>query len=277
MFQLFPPAQAIARALIYFYRELYVFGFRDPQMMAFAQQIARRHLASAIRDPELRKKLTPDYSLGCKRVLLSNDYYPALAKPNVEVVTERIAEIRPTGVATADGTLHEADVLIMGTGFKATDPPSARLIRGIGGRTLAEAWAGSPKGHLGTMFAGFPNLFMLFGPNTGLGHTSVVLMLEAQLELVIGAMRHMRAHRLLTLEPTAEAQAAYVAEVDRMMGGTVWTSGGCQSWYLDPTGRNSTLWPGFTADFGRRIERFVPSEYRFAAPYVKVAVSTTTG
>jgi cation diffusion facilitator CzcD-associated flavoprotein CzcO len=265
LFRLFPPAQSLARALIYLYRELYVFGFRDPKVMRLAQAIASRHLEKQVPDPILRAKLTPNYAMGCKRVLLSNDYYPAIARPNVEVVTESIREITARGIVTVDGRLHEVEAILMGTGFKAVDPPSAKIIHGRDGRTLAEVWNGSPRAHLGTTIAGFPNMFMLFGPNTGLGHTSVVLMLESQLELVMGALRHLRSHGLHTLEPRAEAQAAYVAEVDRMMDGTVWTSGGCRSWYLDATGRNSTLWPGFTSAFGRRVERFVPSEYHLTA------------
>ncbi|MNS44819.1 4-hydroxyacetophenone monooxygenase [compost metagenome] len=260
-FQAFPPAQAVARGLIYAYRELYVFGFRDPKVMAVAQTIARAHLAAQVRDPALRAKLTPDYAMGCKRILLSNDYYPALTRPNVEVVTDRIDAVTPTGVVTADGTDHPAEVIILGTGFKATDPPFARHVRGRDGRTLAETWAGSPKAHAGTTVAGFPNLFLLFGPNTGLGHTSVVLMLESQLEHVMAALRHLRRRGAQTIEPRAEAQAAYVAGVDRMMDGTVWTAGGCRSWYLDESGRNSTLWPGFTAAFGRQVGHFDPADY----------------
>jgi cation diffusion facilitator CzcD-associated flavoprotein CzcO len=200
--------------------------------------------------------------MGCKRVLLSNDYYPALARPNVEVVTEGIAEVREHSVISTDGVERPVDAIIFGTGFRPTDPPLAPHVRGRGGVSLADAWARSPKALAGTTVAGFPNLFILMGPNTGLGHTSVLYMLEAQIDHVLGGLDHMRESGLGAVEPRAEAQAAYVASVDRRMRGTVWVSGGCASWYLDATGRNSTLWPDTTFRFRQRVARFRPDEYR---------------
>ncbi|HEX8392975.1 MAG TPA: NAD(P)/FAD-dependent oxidoreductase [Longimicrobium sp.] len=262
LFRRVPAAQKAVRAGIYLAREAFVFGFRNPRAMAVAQRTALRHLRRSVPDPVLRAKLTPDFTMGCKRVLLSNDYLPALTRPNVEVVTDAIAEIRARSIITRDRVEREVDAIILGTGFRPTDPPLAPVTRGREGRTLAEAWKGSPQAHLGTTVAGFPNLFILLGPNTGLGHTSVVYMIEAQLEHVIRALRHMRETGVAALEPRPEAQAAFVAEVDRRMRGTVWTHGGCASWYLDETGRNSTLWPDFTWRFRRRLSRFDPSEYR---------------
>ena len=261
LYRRLPFVQRAARAAIYAGRELFVFGFRSPDRMRLAQRIARRHLKKSVPDPALRRKLTPSWTLGCKRVLLSNDYLPALTRPNVEVVTEGIAEVRESSIVTADGTEREVDAIIFGTGFRATDPLLAPHVRGRGGRTLAEAWSGSPRAHLGTSVAGFPNFFILLGPNTGLGHTSVVYMIEAQIEHVLSALRHMRSHGVGALEPKPEAQAAFVAGVDARMEGTVWTSGGCASWYLDATGRNSTLWPDFTWRFRRRAARMRPEEY----------------
>jgi hypothetical protein len=139
-------------------------------------------------------------------------------------------------------------------------------VRGRDGRTLDELWAGSPSAHLGLSVHGFPNFFFLLGPNTGLGHTSVVLMVEHQVEHILGALRHLAAGRVAAIEPRAEAQAAFIADVDTRMRNTVWTTGGCQSWYLDRTGRNSTLWPGTTMSFGRRVARFDPSEYEATPP-----------
>jgi cation diffusion facilitator CzcD-associated flavoprotein CzcO len=261
LFHRFPAAQKAARGAIYLAREAMVLGFRNPRAMRLGQKVALRHLRKSVPDPALREKLTPDWTLGCKRVLLSNDYLPALAQPNVEVVTEGIAEVRAHSIVAADGREREVDAFLFGTGFQPTDPPLAKHTRGRGGRTLGEAWAGSPKAHLGTTVAGFPNLFVLMGPNTGLGHTSVVYMIEAQIEHLLGALEHMRRHRIAALEPRPEAQEAFVAGVDRRMAGTVWTDGGCRSWYLDPTGRNSTLWPDFTWRFRRRVARFEPGEY----------------
>jgi cation diffusion facilitator CzcD-associated flavoprotein CzcO len=206
-------------------------------------------------DPALRARLTPTYTMGCKRVLLSNEYLPALARPNVEVVTSGIAEVRARSIVGGDGVERPVDVVIFGTGFQPTAPPLGARLVGRAGVTLAGAWAGSPKAHLGTTIAGFPNLFVLLGPNTGLGHSSVVYMIEAQLEHVLRALREMERAGIRAVEPTAAAQAAWVAEVDERMRGTVWTAGGCSSWYLDETGRNSTLWPDFSWRFRRRVAR----------------------
>ncbi|HEY8582238.1 MAG TPA: 4-hydroxyacetophenone monooxygenase, partial [Capillimicrobium sp.] len=164
------------------------------------------------------------------------------------------------------GVEHEVDVIIYGTGFKDTDTPIGDLVRGRDGRTLAEAWEGSMQAHLGTTVNGYPNFFIMVGPNTGLGHNSIVFMIEAQIAHIAGALRHLRQTGAATLEPTAEAQAAFVRKIDREMQGTVWTSGGCASWYRDATGRVSTLWPGFTYPFKRRLQRFDPSEYDVRAP-----------
>lgn len=256
-----PGVQSALRLIIYMGRELSVFLFRHPPAMRRLQFVARRHLASAIADPALRAKLTPDYTMGCKRILLSDDYYPALAQPNVEVVSDAIAEVRERSVVTADGNSRDVDAIILGTGFRPTDPPLAAHVRGRDGRTLREVWAGSPRAHLGTTVAGFPNLFLLLGPNTGLGHSSVVYMCEGQIEHVVGALRHMRAHGVDALEPRPEAQEAFVTELDRRMRGTVWLAGGCASWYLDRTGRNSTLWPDFSFRYRARVARFRPEEY----------------
>jgi len=226
-----------------------------------AVRVAERHLRRQVPDPALRALLTPDYAMGCKRVLLSDDYLPALNRPNVTVVTDGIREIRPDAVVAADGTVRPVDTIIFGTGFHVTDLPIAERILGRDGRSLAEVWQGSPQAHLGTTVAGFPNLFLILGPNTGLGHNSVVIMVEAQLNLLSGALEHLRRTGSSTVEPTAAAQRAWVADVDRMMRGTVWTAGGCKSWYLDSTGRNSTLWPRTTWAFRRRLARFRAEEY----------------
>jgi len=262
VFRRVPAAQKLLRGAIYLQREATLGLFRHPAAMRLAQRAALRHLRKSVADSVLREKLTPDFTMGCKRVLISNDYYPALARPNVEVVAEGIAEVRAHSVVSTDGVEREVDAIILGTGFRPTDPPLAPYVRGRGGVSLSEAWAGSPKALAGTTVAGFPNLFILMGPNTGLGHTSVLYMLEAQFDHVLGALAHMRGADLAAVEPRAEAQAAYVASVDRRMRGTVWVSGGCASWYLDATGRNSTLWPDTTYRFRRRVARFRPDEYR---------------
>jgi cation diffusion facilitator CzcD-associated flavoprotein CzcO len=258
LFRTVPATQRLARSSIYWAREGITAAFLHPRAMRLPQRLALRHLRRAVPDPALRARLTPDYTLGCKRVLLSNDYLPALTRPNVELVTAAIREVRPHGILTDDGVEHPADTIIFGTGFHATDPPVAELVRGRDGRTLAEAWAGSPKAHLGVAVAGFPNLFLLLGPNTGLGSTSVVLMIEAQVEYLLRALAFMRAAGVATVEPRPEAQEAFVAEVDGRLRPTVWSAGGCASWYIDRTGRIAALWPGLTWTYRRRLRRFDP-------------------
>jgi len=214
-----------------------------------------------VRDPALRRALTPAYGIGCKRLLLSDDYYPALTQPNVEVVTSAIERIGPRSITTADGRTHEVDVLLLATGFRVTDPILAPLVVGRGGRSLADAWQGSPKAYMGTTVAGFPNLFMLMGPNTGLGHSSVVMMAEAQIEHVLGVIALADGGGARAIEPRPEAQAAFVEWIDESLATTVWNSGGCQSWYLDRTGRNSALWPFGVDRFRRTVERVRAEDY----------------
>jgi cation diffusion facilitator CzcD-associated flavoprotein CzcO len=256
-----PGAQRLMRALVYWQTEATVLAFLRPALMRVAERAARANLRRGVPDPGLREKLTPRYRMGCKRVLKSDDYYPALARDNVEVVTDPIAEVRPHAVVTRDGTEHPADVIVFGTGFRVTDLPIAERIRGRDGRSLAEHWQGSPQAFRGTTVAGFPNLFLLLGPNTGLGHNSVVLMIEAQIAYVLDALKTLDRKGIRALEPRPEVQARFVAGLDRRMAGTVWSTG-CRSWYIDATGRNSTLWPGSTWAYRRRMRRFDPAAYR---------------
>ena len=262
-----PGAQKLARGGLYGLRESWILGFeKDRRIMALAEREARRFLRAQVADPELRAKLTPDYRLGCKRVLLSNDWYPALTSANVELVTDRIAEVRERSVVSraADGTLteHPVDTLIWGTGFRVTDPPVAERIVGSDGRSLAEHWAGGGMQALrGTTIAGFPNLFFLVGPNTGLGHTSIVHVIESQVRYLLRALEAMQQHGLAAVEPRQEAQDRYNADLQRRLEGTVWNAGGCASWYLDAHGRNTTLWPTFTFTFRRGLAAFDLQEY----------------
>ncbi|MGH8998161.1 MAG: flavin-containing monooxygenase [Acidimicrobiia bacterium] len=263
LFRNLPLTQRLARAGIYWGREGYVLGFAfDPRVMRAAERFARRHLHHQVPGTELRAKLTPDYTIGCKRVLISNDYYPSLTQPNVDVVTDPIGEIRPAGVMTAGGEMHPVDTIIFGTGFRVTDIPAAARICGRDGTSLAEHWHGGMEAHKGTSVAGFPNLFLLVGPNTGLGHSSQVFMIESQLAYVTDAVRCvLGAGAAATVEVRPEAQAAWNDDIQAAMGRTVWTTGGCRSWYLDEQGRNTTLWPDFTWRFRRHTRRFDPGAY----------------
>lgn len=262
LFRSAPLLHRLVRAGVYWGREVQATAFLRPALMRLGQGMARRHLRRSVADPVLRERLTPSYTMGCKRVLLSDDFYPALGRANVDVVTEPITRVTADGVVTADGRAHPADTLVFGTGFHVTDLPMARAIRGTDGRTLAEHWAGSMYAYRGTSVTGFPNLFLLLGPNTGLGHNSVVFMIECQLSYLLGALRHLDTTGVAAIEPLPDAQRAYNAALDRAMDGTVWTSGGCRSWYLDPTGRNSTLWPGYTWSYWLRTRRFDAAAYR---------------
>jgi cation diffusion facilitator CzcD-associated flavoprotein CzcO len=246
--------------------ESFHYGFKHPAVMKLAERRARAHIAKQVADPELRAKLIPDYRLGCKRILGSDAWYPALCQDNVQVITTGIAEVTPDGVIDTDGKPHEVDTIIFGSGFRVTDMPFGHRVRGRNGDTLTERWQGSPQAHLGMTVGGFPNLFMLLGPNTGLGHNSVLLMIEAQIAYLRQALRYRGEHGLATLEPTVEAQERYVAQLDRQTEGSVWTAGGCLSWYVDQTGRNSTLWPDSVRDYQRRLARFEIGDYTTGLP-----------
>ena len=256
-----PLRRRLERLRIFVERELFVLGFRHPTLMKAAQRTALSHLEEQVSDPELRAKLTPDYTLGCKRILLSNAYLRALDQANADVVTTGVREVRAHGVVDGNGVEHPADVLIFGTGFHTQEMPLTQRTTGRDGRTMSETWAGSPRAYLGTTVAGFPNAYLVHGPNIGLGHTSVLHMLESQAAYVADAVRWADEHGVTALEPTRRAQDAFVEDVERLGRGTVWTAGGCTSWYLDETGRNSNLWPGSVLDYRRRARRFDPAAH----------------
>jgi cation diffusion facilitator CzcD-associated flavoprotein CzcO len=267
LFRHVPAAQRTARAGIYWGREIYALGFvKNPNIMAKAQALAARHLRRQVTDPDLRTRLTPSYRMGCKRILISNDYYPALTKPNVSLVTDGIKEIREKSVLTSDGTVYDVDTIIFGTGFHVSDFPIAQRIFDAGGLSLAQRWSATPvrTAFRGTTTAGFPNLFVLTGPNTGLGHNSQVFMIEAQIRYVVSALQHASRHGIDRIEVRSAAQAAYDQVIQRKMRPTVWVTGGCSSWYLDADGRNVSLWPDFTWVYAWQTRRFDPSNYDLA-------------
>ena len=236
-----------------------------PELMKAVATLGRRHIERQIGDPALRDAVTPRFTPGCKRILLANDYYPALDREHVEVVTDRIAEVVPDGIVSADGTLRKVDAIIFGTGFRVTERPWPMDIRGRGGVDLNEAWKDGVEAYRGTTVAGFPNVYHLMGPNTGLGNNSMVFMIEAQVDYVLRCMRTIdrRNARLADVRPAA--QASYNAALQRRLARSVWGTG-CQSWYLDETGKNSTLWPGFTSEFWLRTRSMPPSEHVFDPP-----------
>jgi len=261
LFRAAPFTQRLVRGTIYAQREIGALAMvYRPKMLHSVEKQSLKHLAAQVPDPVLRAKLTPKYRMGCKRILLSDDFYPAVSQPNVEVATTGIREVRAHSIITQDGQEHEVDTIICATGFHVTDMPIAGQICGRDGRSLADAWRDGPQAYYGATVAGFPNLFLLIGPNTGLGHTSMVYMIESQISYVLDALRTMDRQGVQAVEVRATSQKAFNAEVQRRMAGTVWTSG-CASWYLDAQGHNTTLWPGFTFEFRRRTRRFDAGSY----------------
>ena len=262
LYRRLPAAQKAVRSMVYWMHEAMVFGLvHKPARLKLLERAAKRHMNSQVADPELRRRLTPDYRLGCKRILPSNLFYPALQEPNVDLVTAGIREIQPDAIVTEDGDRHEVDAIVLGTGFRATDIKAAEWIRGRDGNTLKECWGQSPRAYLGLAVAGFPNLFFLSGPNTGTGHQSQVFMIESHIEYVMDAIRTMDRRGLATVEVRPEVQEAYNRELEERMPGTVWSSGGCSSWYLDATGRNGVIYPDFTWRFRKRTRRFEPGKF----------------
>lgn len=270
-FRRFPALLSLERAGIYLRRELSALGFVvEPRLLALLEPLVLTYLKKQVRDPVLREKLTPDYHLGCKRILPTNDYYPALQRPNVELVTEGIEAIVPSGVVTRDGKERALDVLILATGFHAAEAVTPFRLRGRGGRDLDETWREGAEAYLGTTVSGFPNLFLIVGPNTGLGHSSMVVMIEAQIAYVLSAIQKMRAENLSLVDVREGAQARYNQEIQRRLGKTVWASG-CKSWYQTRSGKNTTLWPGFTFEFARRTRAFDAASYELRGEVAEVA------
>ncbi|WP_068165672.1 flavin-containing monooxygenase [Rhodococcus phenolicus] len=265
LYRRFPFAQKVVRGAVYGQKETYVVGITKPfarkWIVPIFERRARSILAKQVADPALRAKLTPDFRIMCKRILLSNDWFPAITRRNVTVVASGLTAVTENAVVDDKGNEHEVDAIIFGTGFTPTEPPVARHVRGSNGRTLAEVWNGSPSAHLGTAVHGFPNLFLMYGPNTNLGHSSIVYMLESQATYIADAIRTMRTHGLRSVEVTDGAQRRYNSGLDPILAETIWNAGGCQSWYLDRKGRNSVMWPTFTWKFRQATRQFDSENY----------------
>jgi cation diffusion facilitator CzcD-associated flavoprotein CzcO len=253
LFRRVPALRVLHRARLYARNESRFLLLRKGSLAnRLAQRLAGLHLERTVRDPGLRARLQPEYALGCKRILISNDYLPALARPNVTVVGEAIAELRPDGVVVDGGGFHPADVLIYGTGFQATDFLAPMRLVGRGGRELNQAWKDGAEAYLGISVPGFPNLFLLYGPNTNLGHNSIVFMVESQVRYVLGCVRALRSARWMDLKP--ERLARYADELRVRLATLVWDDG-CTSWYLNASGRNTNNWPGPSFEYRRRTWR----------------------
>lgn len=252
LFGTLPGALWLSRAWKYLHHEITAFAFVTwPAALRVKRGPFLRHLNKGVADADKRRRLIPHYRIGCKRILLSNDYYPALNRPNVEIVTARIAEVRRHAIVTADGNEHPIDCVIFGTGFAASEFLAPMLITGAGGVELNQVWREGAQAHLGISVSGFPNLFMLYGPNTNLSHNSIVYMIESQIRYVIACLRRLAHGGVRSIDVKPEAQRRSNARLQKRLKRTVWAKG-CASWYLTADGTNTNNWPGYTFGFAWR-------------------------
>lgn len=245
--------------------ETFGIGFRRPALLRQVQKLGLAHLRWAVPDPDLRAKLTPDYTLGCKRVLMSNDYYPALNQSNVDVLATGVKKIRGNVIVGNDGSEREVDTIILGTGFHVTEQPIAKRVHDDAGRSLSDHWADGMQAYMGTTIHGFPNTFMVLGPNLGIGHNSAFVVIEAQLDYIMDAIRTMRRRGIARIEVTLNAQRRFNTRVQKALQGTVWNTGGCSSYYLDANGLNSIGFPWSTLAMQRMLARFDRRQYHTEA------------
>jgi len=261
IFRHVPGVRALYRASIYWKQEGRVLGFVvHPSLMKIGQRSALRHIAAQIADPALRARVTPEFAFGCKRVLISNDWYPMLQRDNVELVTTPVAEITTDAIIDDAGRRRPVDCIIHATGFYASESPIAAKIRGKDGTSLAHTWRDGEQAYLGTLVHGFPNLFLIVGPNVGLGHNSMVFMIETQVAYIMRLLAHMRDRGADVLDVRAAVQQRFNDELQTKLRGSIWATG-CKSWYQHRSGKITALWPGFTFDFWRRTRAFDASHY----------------
>jgi cation diffusion facilitator CzcD-associated flavoprotein CzcO len=265
LFERFPVLQRMDRAAVFGFMELGAAAMTNRRwLLAPFRAMARANINKAIKDPQLRAKVTPTDEVGCKRIMLTDEWYPTLTKPNVELVTDRIAAVTPGGVRTADGTERPADVLILATGFRTHGFVAPMEITGAGGRTLAQEWAGVPRAYLGMSVTGFPNMFLLYGPNTNGGTGSVIYTIEAAVNHVIAALRELERARARKIQLNATRAEAYDRELRAALAGTVWHTG-CTSWYVDADGNDPNQWPWLWSTYRKRTERIEPGAYELSA------------
>lgn len=266
IFERSPLLARLFRSFIYCRMELQGLGFTvEPRLQSAIGALGRWWIRKQVQDPALRELVTPKYTPGCKRILIANNYYPALQQPNVEVIPCGIREVTERGVIGEDGVERELDALVYATGFRLSDLLTPLRVRGLGGVELNESWRAGASAYLGTTIAGFPNLFMLMGPNTGLGHNSMIFMIEAQVDYALACIRAGEERGAAYADVQPDAQSAFNDKLQRRLRQKVWSSG-CKSWYIDETGRNRTLWPGFTFEFWLRTRKVKAEDYSFVPP-----------
>ncbi len=273
-----PLAQKVVRGGVYAAKEALVLGFaKRPSLMSLLERVSRGHIEKQVADPELRRAVTPDYLLGCKRLVPSNAWYPALQKPNVTLVPHAVREIRERSVVDAAGVEREVDTIIFGTGYHVTDIPFADHVHGRHGMLLRDVWNGSPRAYLGTSVPGFPNFFMFLGPNTGLGHSSMIYMIESQTTHILDAIQALDEGGGAAIEVRPEFHDAYNRDLDQKMATTVWELGGCTSFYQDATGHNATIWPDWTWRFRWLARRWNPQAYQLTSVAAREPESVRAG
>lgn len=264
LFKHVPFVQKLYRWRIYWQNEFTVnLLVHKPQWTKLIAGLGKRQLRKGIKDPELREKLTPNYSPGCKRILPSNVFYPAIAKENVQLHTEGIDRITESGLLGKDGHETKVDVIIYATGFEAADFPTWFKVSGKNGQQLLDVWKDGPEAYLGTLVSGFPNMFMLIGPNTGLGHTSMIIMIEAAVQYTIECLKALQRHHAKALDVKPEVQQTYNADIQRKLATTVWAVGGCNSWYISKTGKNTSVWPDFTFNYMRATKKVKDGDFEY--------------
>jgi cation diffusion facilitator CzcD-associated flavoprotein CzcO len=261
LFRNLPGAQKAYRYGIYWSHEAAIVGFMNPRFMPALESVARAHLRRQVPDPTLRTRLTPDYTIGCKRIVVASDYYPALQRPNVELVTSGIERITESAIRTADGTEHQVDAIIYGTGFAISDRMADQHLVGSRGLTIQQAWRDGMEAYLGVAVHGFPNYFLIMGPNSGGGNQSIVFVIEAQVRYILQCLGLMERTGSSRIEVRHSTQRLFNERIHAKLAGSVWNSGGCNSWYLDESGKNRAAWPGSSVSYWRRMRNPVPSAF----------------
>ncbi|MFF0816704.1 flavin-containing monooxygenase [Rhodococcus sp. NPDC003318] len=268
LFARVPFLQFVYRNVAYWTHEVPVLAFMNPRLVKLLRAAALRHLRKQVPDPELRERLTPTYEIGCKRILLSNDYFPALQRDNVTLVAQGVTDLTSTGVRTADGAVHAADVVILGTGFSTNNRCADENIVGRAGVSIQEAWRDGMQAYLGTTVAGFPNMFMIMGPNSGGGAQSILFVIETQIRYIVRCLDMMTARGATRLEVRDDVQRDFNSWLHGRLSRSVWNAGGCTSWFLDHTGRNRQSWPGTGTSYWRRLRTPDPEAFRLSSATV---------
>ncbi len=266
LYRRFPAINRRVADLVYAGSEGLQWLERRPARMKLLEAIGRWNINRQVNDPALRRQLTPNWAMGCKRILFSNDWYPAITAENAKIVASGVASIDATGLVDSSGGHHEADVIIYSTGFRVTDPDIAKRVRGRNGELLADHWQGSPFAYQSVAVAGYPNAFILLGPNVGNGHGSVTTLVELLSDYIVRGIETAQRIGARSIEPRADVQKKWNDEVQRALEGTVWNDGGCSSYYIDATGRNSAIYPWTTIRFRRDTERFELGDYEVELP-----------